>query len=122
MFHKRTKLILVIDDSADNRTLLETLFQSHDWNIYTASDGREALSLLRELAVLPDLILLDLEMPNMSGTEFLGEQSRTERIKSIPVVVMSATDAVETRALGTEGVLTKPLQINTLIEKVSAFL
>ncbi len=114
---------MVIDDSADNCMLLETLLKSHGWDVYAVGNGAEALTLLKELSRLPDLILLDIQMPVMNGLQFRMEQERDERIKAIPVIVMSGcTDKDEIDQLQADGVLSKPLEIRTLVERVAAFL
>jgi CheY-like chemotaxis protein len=117
------KLILVIDDSADNLTLLETLLGSNGWSVDTASDGAEALALLEQSPRLPDLILLDLQMPGMSGARFRIEQRRIERIKDIPVIVMSGCiDEKEVGAIHANGRLCKPLNLRTIVKSVNSFL
>lgn len=118
-----SKLIVVIDDSADSRSLLETLFLAHGWNVYGVANGKEALALLKELTQLPDLIILDVQMPVMNGMEFRIAQSRNERLKHIPVIVMSASsDDGEIRDMRPDGLVSKPLQISNLIQQVAMFL
>ncbi len=119
----QNKLILVIDDSDDNCTLLETLLRANGWDVYTASDGAEALMILAECSKLPDLILLDLEMPGMNGETFRIEQSRNERIKHIPVVIMSgSSDQSEMLGFSSRGRLTKPFKLNTVVSCVNSYL
>ncbi len=116
-----SKLILVIDDSVDNCLLLETLFCSDGWDVHTASDGAAALMILAELSRLPDLILLDLQMPGMSGKEFLIERNRIERLRDIPIVIMSgSTDEVANEDI--HGYLPKPLHLRTILERVNSFI
>lgn len=119
----RSKLILIVDDSADNRSLLETLFKSNGWLVDTAHDGSDALFHLNESERLPDLILLDLQMPGMNGARFRNKQSRIERLKKIPVIVMSGcADHREIEKLHADGVLAKPLNVKSVVRDVSSFL
>lgn len=117
------KLILVIDDSTDNQDLLKLLLIDKGYDVYCVSNGSEALSLLSELSDLPDLILLDAQMPVMDGYQFRRVQSRNDRIKDIPVVVMTAETDLELNRhmMRPEGILLKPLDINSVIENVAHF-
>ncbi|HEX2167312.1 MAG TPA: response regulator, partial [Longimicrobiales bacterium] len=82
--------ILVVDDSADARRLLEHLLGDTASELRTASNGQEALAVLREFE--PDLVLLDLLMPIMDGLTFLEVFRSTPRFRNVPVVVISAKD------------------------------
>lgn len=118
------KLILIVDDSLDNQTLLNNIFTSKGFSAHCASNGAEALHILRELSYLPDLILLDAQMPVMDGYQFRIEQSKDERIKNIPVVVMTGDTDQEMGhdMLNPLGVLIKPLQIQSVINSISMYL
>ncbi len=118
------KTILIVDDSLDNQTLLDLIFTSKGYDAHCASNGSEALHILKELPSLPDLILLDAQMPVMDGYQFRLEQSKDERIKSIPVVVMTGdTDReMDHNMLNPLGVLIKPLQIKSVINSISLYL
>lgn len=82
--------ILIVDDSSDIQYLLGQLFMSESFKVSYASTGLEALDILRNSSQLPDIILLDLMMPEMDGFRFLDEQTRNARISQIPVIVMTA--------------------------------
>src|SRR5208283_5094195 len=82
--------ILLIEDDSDLADALAEILIMEGYRIVYASDGMAALALLAE-DELPDLILLDLMMPKMSGWEFREAQLRDERLAHIPVVVLSAT-------------------------------
>jgi CheY-like chemotaxis protein len=80
--------IMIVDDDADGRESLAILFRSAGHEVYCVPNGREALSLV--LAQLPDVILLDLLMPEMDGPSFLEVIRSYLRIQSLPVVVLTA--------------------------------
>lgn len=124
MHKKLNKLILIIDDSVDNQALLKMIFEVNGFQVHCASNGKEALCLLQELSNLPNVILLDAQMPVMDGYQFRQEQSKNERIKDIPVVVMTGDDDSELykKMIMPEGILMKPLHLNSLIESVSIHL
>jgi len=117
------KLILVVDDSTDNQDLLKMLLVAKGYRVYCVSNGKEALSLLSELSYLPDLILLDAQMPIMDGHEFRLEQCKNDRIKDIPVVVMTGeNDAdLDEKMIHPQKILLKPLDIKSLVDSVSTF-
>ncbi len=83
------KTILIIEDNLADQFLGKAIFNSKrpDVTVHIASDGQEALELLNEGNISPDLILLDINMPRMNGHEFLKEYSEDNK-REIPVVVM----------------------------------
>lgn len=112
------KTILVVDDSIDNQILLRSLLESEGCRVLTASDGKEALLLLSEMPKLPDLIFLDAQMPVMDGFEFRKKQSECTRIRSIPVVVISANadEGLSEKMIFPQRILQKPLQLESVID------
>jgi CheY-like chemotaxis protein len=111
--------VLVVDDDFDIRDTLRELLEIEGLRVAIASNGREALQRLRD-GVRPDLILLDLMMPEMSGWEFRGEQLRDPRLAGIPVVILSATPDVGKTAqeLKAAGWVRKPFDLDELLEMV----
>jgi CheY-like chemotaxis protein len=84
--------VLIVDDDADNLDLLSRLLRANDatLSIRTASGGAQALAELR--AQLPDLVFLDLVMPDMDGWQVLAAKNEEERMREVPVVIVSAQD------------------------------
>jgi CheY-like chemotaxis protein len=122
MYTPIRKKILIIDDSADNQVLLKTLFESKGYEVVCVSNGHEGLSLLRKMPRLPDMILLDAQMPVMDGYEFRAEQRSIDRIKNIPVVVISGDidqNMFEDMQCP-EAILPKPFHLKSIVESVSA--
>ncbi len=118
------KHILIVDDSTDNQELLKIILLSNGYTVHCASNGHEALQMLLELSTLPDLILLDAQMPVMDGYEFRAQQNMTDRIKNIPVIVMTGdSDTSMGKHMNDPcGVLVKPLRLNSIIETISLYL
>jgi CheY-like chemotaxis protein len=83
--------VLVIEDDPDQRELAAELLRLEGFEVATAQDGVDALLFLRSNAVLPDVVLLDLEMPVMDGREFRARQLRDSRAGFVPVVVLSSS-------------------------------
>ncbi|GAB4471811.1 MAG: hypothetical protein Kow00124_09290 [Anaerolineae bacterium] len=80
--------ILIVDDDDDAREILDTILSSIGYSTRAAGGGQEALTLIRD--TLPNLILLDLMMPRMSGFEVLSRLQGDPRTRRIPVIVVSA--------------------------------
>jgi CheY-like chemotaxis protein len=80
--------ILVIDDDADARTLLQGMLEHLGYTVATAGNGVEGLEEIAKQT--PDLIVLDLMMPRMSGFEMMGKLRGSQSINPIPIVIMSS--------------------------------
>lgn len=100
------------------------LLEAKGFDVQCTCNGEEALSLLNELSRLPDLILLDAMMPIMDGYEFRQKQNQNLRLRTIPVVVMTGDDDIDMskNMMQPQGIILKPLHVNSVIESVSAFL
>jgi two-component system KDP operon response regulator KdpE len=113
--------ILVVDDEAQITRVLKTTLSSQGYGIRTASDGEEALQLMKDWT--PDLIVTDLRMPNMDGLQ-LCRHIRTE--SRIPIIVLSVKgeEKIKVEALdaGADDYITKPFSVNELLARVRAAL
>jgi two-component system response regulator MprA len=114
--------LLVVDDDHDILMSLQDALEMEGYRVATASTGREALELLKR-GLRPDLILLDLMMPDISGWAFRAWQRSNTEFASIPVVVVSGQglSAREVARLGVEGYLPKPLDLDHLLSTVARF-
>jgi CheY-like chemotaxis protein len=107
----RAANVLIVDDDKDHRSALGEVLESEGCTVYTAENGRDALSILDVLH--PDLLLVDLMMPVMDGWELCAELERTPRLADIPVVILSAAASVQ--RVGGRRVLAKPVGLSTVI-------
>lgn len=107
--------VVVVDDDADFREVVVQLLSDAGFTAVGAADGREALAVARRLA--PALIVLDLEMPGMSGWEFRCAQLRDPALAAIPVVVASSADP---GTLEADGYLAKPYTGTELLRVIAA--
>ncbi len=113
--------ILVVDDTRNVQLMLEDFLTSQDFAVLTASDGREALERTRQER--PDLILLDIMMPNMDGYQFI---SQLRRESALPVIMITAkqqeADLVRGFELGADDYITKPFRMRELLMRMRAVL
>ena len=114
--------LLVIDDDHDILLSLQDVLEVEGYHVITASSGREALEYLRQ-GLRPDLILLDLMMPEVSGWAFRAWQRADPALASIPVVVVSGQglSAQQVSQLGVAGYLPKPVDLDMLLDTVARF-
>ena len=116
--------ILVVDDSNTNIVLLEAILEDKGYLIQTALSAKEASDCIEKR--MPDLILLDLLMPKISGFDFLEKLRINDKTVNIPVIIVSAVIDDESinriRRLGATGFIQKPVNIQQLIESVERVL
>jgi CheY-like chemotaxis protein len=109
--------ILLVDDDRDVRESLEEVLLSAGHRVCTANNGQEALEHLHTSR--PDVILLDLMMPVMSGWQFRDAQMRDRTLADIPVIIISAVAAQNAAALGdVAACISKPFSIDMLLDTV----
>ncbi|SDY71400.1 response regulator [Halopenitus persicus] len=115
--------VLIIEDDNDLQQLLQFNFESKGFDVVTRDDGAEALAYLKDTDTLPDVIILDLLMPDVDGLEFLRQRADSERLGAIPTVILSGVDDEDTLAeayeLGVDDYVTKPFSPNALITRVT---
>jgi len=116
-----SKTILVVDDNERLRTLVKAYLTQEGYRVVTASDGREALFVARDEN--PDLIVLDIMMPEMDGYEFM-RMHRKER--ETPIIILTAkieeTDALLGLELGADDYIAKPFSMRMLAARIRAVL
>jgi DNA-binding response OmpR family regulator len=116
--------ILVVDDERDNRELLDIVLTREGFLILTAASGEEALATAAQQ--LPDLILLDVMMPGMTGDEVAAKMKGNLATKHIPIILLTALDYRDAKMLalsaGAESFITKPLDRVELCVRVRSLL
>ncbi|GAB4470346.1 MAG: hypothetical protein OHK0037_29010 [Elainellaceae cyanobacterium] len=100
--------ILVVEDDATNRDLLRQLLEKEHWQVIEAENGRVALEKLR--VTQPELILLDLMMPELDGFGFVAELQRHEEWRSLPIIVITAKDITPEDQMRLRGYVEQILQ------------
>ncbi|UST89925.1 Hpt domain-containing protein [Pseudomonas siliginis] len=114
-------LIMVVDDSVTVRKVTSRLLERHGMNVLTAKDGVDAMLLLEEH--LPDLMLLDIEMPRMDGFEVATQVRADERLCHLPIIMITSRTGQKHRdramAIGVNDYLGKPYQESVLLESIA---
>ncbi len=123
MSKEKTK-ILIIDDSNTNVVLLEAVFSGKGYTVETALSAFEAMNSMEK--EIPDVILLDLLMPKISGFDFMENIKSNDKFKDIPVIVISAVSDYDNvqkiKKMGIYDYIKKPVDIEELEEKVEHLL
>ena len=117
----RVKLVGVVDDEHGVAEVLQAILQDAGYRVHTAIDGRHAIeSMLQEL---PDVMLVDVMMPTMDGPELLAAMQSDERLRAVPVILMSSLEpgVIERRAKGHVAFLRKPFRIDELLALVARY-
>ena len=121
---KKTPIILVVDDNQQNLELLQAYLEDIDCQTIAASDGPEALEIISTEA--PDLVLLDIMMPKMSGFEVCKRIKNDPKTSDIPVIMVTALsefgDIERAIDSGTDDFLSKPINKLELVTRVKTML
>ena len=117
---KRTPLVMVVDDSITMRRVTSRILEYHGLEVITARDGVEAVDLLYER--VPDLMLLDIEMPRMDGFEVAAHVRDDTRLSELPIMMITSRSGDKhrdhARSLGVERYMIKPYQEANLVQNV----
>ncbi|AKF84119.1 Response regulator receiver domain-containing protein [Myxococcus fulvus] len=106
-------LVLLVEDHVDSRELLEEFLTMEGFAVETAGNGQSALERLSRLPC-PDAVLLDLMMPVMSGWELMRHVREDDRLKQLPVVVVSGAGNHQAMPEGIQGTVPKPVDLTEL--------
>ncbi len=119
-----SKRILYIEDNPDNRMLVRRVLQAEGYDVIEASDGHTGLQLAAEAQ--PDLILMDINLPELDGYEVTARMKQLPRISHVPIIAVTANvmkgDREKTLAAGCDGYIQKPIDIDLLPEQIERFL
>ena len=119
-----SKTILIVEDNDLNMKLFNDLLQAHGYETVQTMDGRDVLDLAREHS--PDLIIMDIQLPEISGLEVTKMLKADDELKGIPVIAVTAFamkgDEVKIREGGCEGYIAKPISVPTFLETGAKFL
>ena len=118
------RTIMVVDDNPDIITIVKTILEGKGYHVLSASSGQELLNLLADGK--PDLIILDIMMPEMDGLEVLGRLKAITETASIPVILLTAKvqyeDVLGGYKLGADYYITKPFTSTQLVNGINLLL
>lgn len=116
------KRVLVVEDNELNLKLFCDLLRAHDFATEPVRDGREALAKARAFA--PDLIVMDIQLPHVTGLELIAAMQEEAALAGIPIMAVTAyatkEDEEKIRAAGAEAYVAKPVPVKRFIETVAA--
>jgi chemosensory pili system protein ChpA (sensor histidine kinase/response regulator) len=120
---RRTPVVMIVDDSLTVRKITTRLLTRVGYEVVTAKDGVDALEKLADF--MPDVMLLDVEMPRMDGFELTKQLRRDNKTKNLPVIMITSRTAEKHRnyalELGVNEYMGKPYQENELLENIARF-
>ena len=118
------KKILIVEDNELNMKLFNDLLQAHGYDTLQTKDGREALKLAQDNR--PDLILMDIQLPEISGLDITKMIKDDDDLKATPVIAVTAFamkgDEEKIREGGCDGYIAKPISVPNFLETVAKFL
>lgn len=116
--------VLVVEDERSLTEVLQYNLEKEGYEVITASDGREGLR--KAQSVLPDLVLLDLMLPQMNGLDVCKELRASTRTARIPILMLTAkaeeTDQIVGFAVGADDYVTKPFSVKVLLQRIKVLL
>jgi two-component system alkaline phosphatase synthesis response regulator PhoP len=119
------KKILVVDNEPDILKIVTFRLGKMGYEVLTAADGQEGLDLIREKK--PNLVLLDLRLPVLDGNEVCKQVKSDEKLKKIPIILLTATDSIgknaeKAKELGANDYMMKPFDLDKLVEKIKKYI
>lgn len=119
-----SKKIVVIEDDPDVTGVLQMLFEPPEYEGYFFTSGEKAIPEIE--SILPDLVIMDLMMPTMSGFEICQILKRSGKTRNIPLIAITGYDSRDNRlkifAAGIDDYLPKPFDVKALIKKIKALI
>jgi len=117
-------LILIVDDSADNLAMISLDLQQQNYRVVTASNGEDAITIAAQ--TLPNLILMDINLPELDGLAATRRIREIETLREVPVVAVTAfgTEGFQRAAydVGVDGYLTKPIDLDRMHQLIARLL
>jgi two-component system, cell cycle response regulator DivK len=119
-----SKTILHVEDNFDNRLLVRRLLQAYGYNVVDAENAAQAEETLQHLH--PDLILMDINMPDMDGYTLTHQIKKKPGMQDVPIVAITANvmkgDRERTLHAGCDGYIEKPIDVDRFIDQIEKFL
>jgi two-component system cell cycle response regulator DivK len=119
-----SRTVFHVEDNVENRLLVKRILQAYGYNVIEAESAQKALALLINLR--PDLILLDINMPDMDGYTLTSKIKAFPELANVPVIAITANvmkgDRERTIQAGCDGYIEKPIDVDRFIEQIERFM
>jgi CheY-like chemotaxis protein len=115
--------VLIVEDNPDSREMLSFILRYEGYKVFTASDGSEGINQVK--SACPDLIISDLEMPNLDGIEMVKTLRHLPEYKKVPILILSAYDndsLNQAMQVGATQAMRKPIELDSLVTAVKGLL
>lgn len=120
----KKKRVLIVEDNELNLKLFQDLLQAHGCETMEVRDGREAVKAIAQER--PDLVIMDIQLPHISGMEIIRQVKADSELKNIPIVAVTAfamhEDEKRILSTGCEGYIAKPISIDSFLKATQKFL
>jgi two-component system cell cycle response regulator DivK len=117
------KLVLHVEDNFDNRILIRRLLMSEDYQVVEAENARQALKILEN--TLPDMILMDINMPDIDGYTLTADLKTRPNLQKVPIIAITANvmrgDRERVFKSGCNGYIEKPIDVDRFLDQIAAF-
>ncbi|HEB64286.1 MAG TPA: response regulator [Chloroflexi bacterium] len=124
MSDKQTRTILYVEDNPENRLLVRRILQAEGYQVIEAEHAHQALKIIEGLH--PDLVLMDINMPDMDGFTLTAKFKEMPHLKDVPIVALTANvmrgDKERTLDAGCDGYIQKPIDVDALPLQLAAYL
>jgi two-component system cell cycle response regulator DivK len=121
---KNNKTVLIVEDNELNMKLFEDLLEAHGYDTVQTSDGRQVMDMARKH--MPDLIIMDIQLPEISGLDVTEMLKKDDELKGIPVIAVTAFamkgDEEKIRQRGCEDYIAKPISVTEFINVIKKHL
>lgn len=121
---KKEKIILYVEDNADNRILIRRILTAEGYQVLEAEHASQALEIIQQTT--PDLILMDINMPDMDGYTLTSKLRREPSLSNIPVIALTANvmkgDREKTFEAGCDGYIQKPIDVDLLPKQIEKYI
>jgi len=120
----RNTIVMVVDDSVTVRKVTSRFLERQGMDVILAKDGVDAVTQLQEIEIIPDVMLLDIEMPRMDGFEVASRVRHNSRLKDLPIIMITSRTGEKHReralSLGVNEYMGKPFQETELLEMINS--
>ena len=120
----QAKTVLIVEDNELNMKLFNDLLEAHGYRVLQTRDGLSALEIVRQH--MPDLIIMDIQLPHVTGLELIQQLKADAALAAIPIMAVTAyagrEDEERIRAAGADAYVSKPISVVRFLEQVNALL